>query len=422
MRRGRAKGGAPRSSHLRVCSRRHAALSSAGSTTILYQLARRLLLLSSSSTAVPALAAALAAGAQRRGPRARGAQPRARLRGAPHDAPRGGRRAPAAGISAAPAAPPSCITTCITPSFTTSFTPATFSVTTSSAPALLRQTYCDPLAIPPRKSMRGERAADGGAFRFALILVFAYYVWCLIAFIGWLLAFGYRWDSSIVNVPENVRNFLFVSLLPGCGAAYLSHRALQVRYALRDKQVRRPPPPSSPTPGPRLDAAAVASAPPLPRRVTSRARPPTSLQFVENAVRRRPPPRPPTLPLAPTPPRPLCCSQRTGLMATAAFYLYENVERYERMDCYYLALFYWLFCTQLAICLLSLLASQAPSAPLLPRTTSHDLARPCKTSPNLARPRPTSLTSLRRRSSRSSCRSSSTPSTSTPPHGATASS
>ena len=78
-------------------------------------------------------------------------------------------------------------------------------------------------------------------------------------------------------------------------------------------------------------------------------------------------------------------------MATVAFYLYENVERYERMDCYYLALFYWLFCTQLAVCLLSLLASQAPSAPLRPRPTSSDLARPLLFSPDLAQPRPISL-------------------------------
>jgi len=29
------------------------------------------------------------------------------------------------------------------------------------------------------------------------------------------------------------------------------------------------------------------------------------------------------------------------------------------MDCYYLGLFYWCLCTQLAVCLLALLASQA---------------------------------------------------------------
>ena len=38
------------------------------------------------------------------------------------------------------------------------------------------QTYCDPLAILPRKMNRG--AADGGAFKFALLLVAGYYAWC----------------------------------------------------------------------------------------------------------------------------------------------------------------------------------------------------------------------------------------------------
>ena len=66
------------------------------------------------------------------------------------------------------------------------------------------QTYCDPLALLPRKMNRG--AADGGAFRFALLLVVAYYVWCLAAFLGWAFAYGYAWDSSIVSRPENVRS------------------------------------------------------------------------------------------------------------------------------------------------------------------------------------------------------------------------
>ena len=38
------------------------------------------------------------------------------------------------------------------------------------------QTYCDPLAILPRKMNRG--AADGGAFKFAFLLVAGYYAWC----------------------------------------------------------------------------------------------------------------------------------------------------------------------------------------------------------------------------------------------------
>ena len=39
------------------------------------------------------------------------------------------------------------------------------------------QTYCDPLAILPRKMNRG--APDGGAFKFALAIVAGYYAWCV---------------------------------------------------------------------------------------------------------------------------------------------------------------------------------------------------------------------------------------------------
>ena len=89
---------------------------------------------------------------------------------------------------------------------------------------------------------------------------------------------------SQVSRPENVRNFLFVTVAPGFGGAYLARRALHVRYASR--------------------------------------------------------------------------RERPGLQGLLMHVLVDSIESYERMDCYYLGLFYWCFCTQLAVCLLALLASQ----------------------------------------------------------------
>ena len=93
---------------------------------------------------------------------------------------------------------------------------------------------------------------------------------CLAAFLGWTLAYGYAWDSSIVSRPENVRNFLFVTLAPGCGGAYLVQRALHVRYGTkRDKR------------------------------------------------------------------------ERPGVQGLLMHVLVDSIESYERMDSYYLGLFYW---------------------------------------------------------------------------------
>lgn len=136
---------------------------------------------------------------------------------------------------------------------------------------------------PRRKQNKG--AADGPAFKFAFGLTFAYFVFCLIVFAGWLLAFGYHWNSSIVSRPENVRNFMLVSLFPGFGAAYLARRAIAVRFARKPETF-------------------------------------------------------------------------DGVQGMLNFALIESVEAFERMDSYYLTLFYWNLCTILAVCLFGLLASQ----------------------------------------------------------------
>ena len=87
--------------------------------------------------------------------------------------------------------------------------------------------------------------------------------------------------------PENVRNFLFVTIAPGCGGAYLVQRALHVRYGTKRDRRERP-----------------------------------------------------------------------GVQGLLLHVLVDSIESYDRMDSYYLGLFYWCLCTQLAVCLLALLASQ----------------------------------------------------------------
>ena len=139
------------------------------------------------------------------------------------------------------------------------------------------------VCAPRRKQNKG--AADGLAFKFAFGLTFAYFVFCLIVFAGWLLAFGYHWNSSIVSRPENVLNFMLVSLLPGFGAAYLARRAIAVRFARKPEKF-------------------------------------------------------------------------DGVQGMLNFALIESVEAFERMDSYYLTLFYWNLCAILAVCLFGLLASQ----------------------------------------------------------------
>lgn len=136
---------------------------------------------------------------------------------------------------------------------------------------------------PRRKQNKG--AADGPAFKFAFGLTFAYFGFCLIVFAGWLLAFGYHWNSSIVSRPENVRNFMLVSLLPGFGAAFLARRAIAVRFARKPEKF-------------------------------------------------------------------------DGVQGMLNFALIESVEAFERMDSYYLTLFYWNLCAILAVCLFGLLSSQ----------------------------------------------------------------
>ena len=42
--------------------------------------------------------------------------------------------------------------------------------------------------------------------------------------------------------------------------------------------------------------------------------------------------------------------ERPGVLGLVMHVLFDPIESYERMDCYYLGLFYWCFCTQLAVC------------------------------------------------------------------------
>jgi len=98
--------------------------------------------------------------------------------------------------------------------------------------AMQVQTFCDPLVVfTPRRS--GWRTShDVQAAFLTLVLTAIYYTLTVVIFMAWLGASQFQWSSSIVSLPENVRSFLVVALLPGGAVAYGLSRITALRYAV----------------------------------------------------------------------------------------------------------------------------------------------------------------------------------------------
>ena len=99
--------------------------------------------------------------------------------------------------------------------------------------AMQLQTFCDPLIIfTCRCTAKVQRTKDFRAARFTFLLCAGYYVGCIAIFILWLIIAQLYWSSSIVALPQNVRNFLLLAILPGAILGYGIYRAILLQYAV----------------------------------------------------------------------------------------------------------------------------------------------------------------------------------------------
>ena len=173
--------------------------------------------------------------------------------------------------------------------------------------AMQLQTFCDPLVVllPSGRNGGWARSKDYYTARRALLLVMGYYAMCIAAFIGWLIFKGLYWSASIVAVPEHVRNYLLVCILPGIFIGYGIHRSLQLKYAVW------------PTYSSTSIAAVAAKKSALPETL-----------------------------------------KKVGWGETLMFLLFDEIQAYEDIDLLYLSSYYLLLWTLVAVCILGILSSK----------------------------------------------------------------